>query len=266
MFMIFRGKTSLSPSDAASVSHRSRPGLLKKIPAWGLLFLFGLLLGTFMFFPTQIFWERGFREADQRVPEMRMSRESLLDSGWTGVRMQGVKISHADSTYVLPVVRARLGLSPLIRIEVDTGPEMVLGVKRGREVFLKGEADLSQMIPDRDVEGLIRADVLAVFDSWGQPPAMGRAELESSSPLALSRDLRLDGFFLEAALREEQLEILQLEFKEPAELECTGSVALNWSSPLESTYRVQGNISLGGGSTPFEQQGRIKDLVPSGWQ
>ena len=45
MFMIFRGKTSLSPSDAASVSHRSRPGLIKKIPAWGLLFLFGLLLG-----------------------------------------------------------------------------------------------------------------------------------------------------------------------------------------------------------------------------
>lgn len=260
LVMPLKGKIPLISARDATDS-RNKSGLFKRVSVWTLLFFLGLLLGTAVFLPTQVLWERVVLEVDQRNPEIGISKEGVRDSGWTGARLEGVEISHAGRTYVLPVVRISLGLGPLLQMVVDTGPEMVLEVDTGKEVFLRGETDLARMVPDGGITGRLRADVHTVFESWDQPPVRGQVELESVSVLDINGDLRLEGLFLDAALRQEQLEILQLELEAPAGLECTGNVALDWSNLMDSTYRVQGDVRLGETSTPFEQEGRINDLL-----
>jgi hypothetical protein len=237
------------------------PSMFKKSVTRALLFIIGLAVGLAIFFPRDLHWHYMIARAERDYEGMSI-KYNLSEVGWYKAGIDNMEILYRGHRYFLPLVRVRLGLSPLLQAVVDTGPEMFLSLERGKKISALGEVSLDMILPDQEAAGLIWIDAEVYFQTWDEPPSGGEIELRSRGTLSLENFMVVRDLDLKAVLTGNQLEIQNLRALEPVEFISSGYALLDWDNQYRSTYQVQGRFILAGESHPFEQQGRIIELLP----
>ncbi|MFW5961331.1 MAG: hypothetical protein ACOCP7_02650 [Desulfohalobiaceae bacterium] len=123
-----------------------------------------------------------------------------------------------------------------------------------------GSLDLSRLVQQKGYPGVLELDLQAFWDSWNSPPSAGNIRLQERSPLQLGPEFNIEDLQLKAKLSDNSLQLLELKTNQPAQLDCTGEVKLNWSNLMQSAYQVQGSLNLGTSRNEFQNQGRLADL------
>jgi len=244
-----------------SPSRDGFPSMFKKSVTRGLLFILGLTAGLAIFAPRDLHWQYLILRAERHYEGMGV-RYDLTEAGWLKASMDNVEISYQGQRYLLPGVRARLGLIPLLQAVVDTGPEMLLSLERGNKISVLGEISLDRILPDQEVGGNLRVDAEVYFQTWDQPPTEGKITVRSLGMVSLDDALNIRDLEILAVLTGNRLEIQNLRALEPVEFISSGHALLDWSNQDRSTYQVRGRFTMAGESHPFEQQGRIIELLP----
>ena len=235
--------------------------MFKKTFTRALLFIIGLAAGLAIFFPRDLHWQYMIARAERDYEGMSI-KYNLSEAGWYKAGIDNMEILYRGHRYFLPLVRVRLGLSPLLQAVVDTGPEMLLSLERGNKISVLGEISLDRILPDQEVGGNLRVEAEAYFQTWDQPPTEGKITVRSLGMVSLDDALNIRDLEILAVLTGNRLEIQNLRALEPVEFVSSGHALLDWGNQDRSTYHVQGRFILAGESHPFEQQGRIVELLP----
>ncbi len=234
--------------------------LLKILPLYALLFIMGLAAGLYVFFPRELHWQHLLSRAGQGH-EARITYQ-LARAGWFRAKIQNLEIFQAGNRYYFPEVRVSLGLRPVFKARIFTGPEMILSLYRNGKVSLLGEISLEEVFPELAMQGIIWLDGHAYFENWNDLPEKGEIKAKGREQLRLGDTIQVDDLFFQAALLGNRLDITRLEAGAPVEFSCSGQVQLDADNPGRSLYQVQGHFTLAGERTPFEQRGRLMDLLP----
>ncbi len=206
--------------------------------------------------------DRLLTKIDNRYAEVQIQVQGSDISGSGMVHLQNVHIHAHGQVYVLPEVQLKPGLSPLIRVIIDTGYELVLEFKIGKKAAIHGMLDLARIFSSTDISGVLQADALLFFEDWGGPPVQGDLYIKSVTPLDIEAGVELENVVLDASLDGQRLEISRFAFSSPVPLSSTGMLELNWSDLMDSIYQVQGGYSINESRSEFRQQGRLRQWLP----
>lgn len=234
----------------------------KKWAVSGVLFAAGLILGLALFFPRDVFWDLLLYAADRRFEEVDISRQGLSHPEWGRALVHGLQIDHRGHAFVVPKAELVLGVDPWLQANVHTGPKMVIMFPGGKQIFARGEVDLSKITAPGTLRGSISTQAMIRFQDWEHPPVEGNIQLNSTSPIKVHENLFLQGIIMQATWQGNRCQIHSLQAEKPVRFSGTGQIQLIWTEILDSQYQVQGSVISKGQDIPFERQGRLRDMWP----
>ena len=215
-----------------------------------------------IFYPRDNILDWIIMKIDDRFSQIKIDVHSSHMSGIRHFYFQQVNIHHQQQVYFLPEVQLSIGLKPLIKSTVNTGPELELDFKRGKQLAINGQMDLARLLDLNQKGGLLHIDADFTFEKWNEPPVHGQLSLKSDAPISIVNDLEVQGAVLDASLDRGRLDISRLKFNRPVALSSTGHLDVNWNNVPSSFYQVQGTYQTNGSKTEFQQNGRLDQWLP----
>lgn len=247
------------------------------------LFFIALIIGLALFAPWAKVWSSALHLVIKKTPQLQAQWTDINEAGMFHFRITGLKVHSpqsvfaADEAYVkfglTPVIikglqldfdktktvikeaTLRVGLSPLLHLQLDTGPELHVRLFEGKKLTVHGAADLANLLAGRRITGTMK--VLADCrwkKEWKHYPDAGSIELFAKS-LTLPPDKAHTSVSLYLDLEGQRATIRKHSVKAPLPVRAQGFVELH-SNPLSSRVTIDGKIGDGENAVSFSHQNK----------
>ena len=225
------------------------------------LFLAGLLIGGFFFFPKQSVWSTVLDKAAADTPGWQVSWDSIEDAGFLGFTLTGLLITSdsGKTTFNVPRARVEAGIFNLVDLTLDTGPSLNIVVSRSKDIRVDGSLDLETFLRRPDVQGVVGMRGQVSLEDWNTPPKEGEIDL-TVPRLSVPGGLTIENGVAQARLEGDLLTISSFAVEKPLPAQGTGTASLSWSDFRQTTYRIEGSSRLGDKEQAFKQSGRLGQL------
>ena len=236
--------------------------ILKTLTGRVLWVALGLMLGLFLFMPWEVVWSSLLSKADSKLSAVEIQWRDVPDAHINSVRIAGLQLTTPFARVSLPECSLRLGLSPLVKVGiVSGGQQLQISLDSDKRIALQGAIDPGEIVEGHKVEGVVEVNGAFLFPDWKTPrPDKGTLELAASRLLALG-SIEAEGVLIRTELEGDTLRINSFSLQKPFPIEGKGSVVLNFSDLLSSTYQIEGTIRLGDIVQPFTREGSLRQAA-----
>jgi hypothetical protein len=228
-------------------------------PRFVLLFLLGAVLGAALFMSWRPVWDSALKGAAGKAQSARVEWREIAEAGPLHAKLLDVRVTTPRGTFTLPEADIRIGLFPLVRLAVRTGPVLNVSLGMTRHVSFEGGIELSALVDDGSAKGVVNATGELGLASLSGPPQSGTISLKAPS-LTVSgvavRQASMDG-----TLDGSKLTVTGFSVAGPVPLEAKGTADLNWKDLPASRVQATGTITVGQTRQPFTKSGPLKAVL-----
>ncbi|NJB68646.1 hypothetical protein GGQ74_002319 [Desulfobaculum xiamenense] len=270
------------------LSQRKKRGGLLRGTGMTLLFAAALTAGLILFTPWPTVWNMALGSALERMPNVRASWKELDEAGafrfrlaqvqgfthtarfsadevrfaigFTPLTIRGLDIDFGRTKTSMDEARLELGLAPLARLVLVTGPELRADLFRGRTLVVNGGAELSRLFEGRGLSGVLNVSADCRWNTGfeGYPNA-GNIELTAES-LTLPDGTEARGLNIGADLNGKNVLIRKVAAEEPLRLRARGTAELR-KNFFYTRVLLDGDLQTGDQRIPFRREDRLERLL-----
>lgn len=233
----------------------------KKVFGKTSLFLMGLVIGAFLFMPWEIVWTSVFKKVDEKVSAVELSWGTFTEAGPLSFMVNNLTIKTQKGLVItLPSAGISLGLSPLVDVTVDSGPQLHAKLFRAKTLTITGGLDLSKLTNFSDLSGKVRITSDVSFPDWGKPPSSGSLVVRAPG-VNIPGGLEATDIDVNAVLAGNQLQLNSFSCGQPIPVTAKGQATLNWNRLPISTYSIEGEATFGNTKRQFNKSGRLSKYI-----
>lgn len=225
-----------------------------------LLVLVGLLVGLALFTPWRSVWEMALQRLNRELSQANISYQAIERATFDGLRLRGVLVEAPKTQLRADSLDLRLGLLTPLRVEVQSGPEVLrLSLSWSKTLLLDGGVEIGSLLAKDDSAGRVQANGEIGWDDWGQPPQSGHLALDSEE--LVWEGLTISDLLVKTDLKGTELLIDTLSLEKPVKMSMEGRVDLNWKRLGQSMTDVKGQVILGDKPTNFTRKNTLDKVL-----
>jgi hypothetical protein len=234
-----------------------RKTLLTGIWYFSVLFV-GLVIGLISFFPRSYLVQKGLQTLKANT-QKELYWGSIQDSGFRSVEIHDLRTELKNQPLRIPKLKVQLGYSPLLQMDIDTGPLLEVQYFKSGLIRTRGAAQIGELAPQSGSKGELNLELSLTWKDRSGLPQHGDL-LAGSDKLLLPGRIQVKNLRLDAYLENRQLTLRNFQAEIPMPVNAAGNVELDYSDILNSKYNVQGSIQLANTSKDLQRKGRLKEL------
>lgn len=195
------------------------------------------------------------------TPSVRFAADAVSASvSTTPLTATNVTIDLGHTTVRIDEARLEVGLAPLVRLTISTGPELTAELYEGKKLLVTGSAQAEKLLSGRHFSGVV--DLLADCqwqDGWTRYPSTGNVDIYADQ-LQLPNGAMASKVRLDMDLRGERGIIRTLSAAGPLPMAAQGTVEFR-KNLFFSRVALNGTIGSGEGRIPFARENRLTRLL-----
>jgi hypothetical protein len=207
-------------------------------------------------------WNSALKGTIGKVQSARIEWRDIADAGPLHARLLDVRVTTARGGFTLPEADIRLGLFPLVRVAIKTGPVLDVSVGLFKRVAFEGGVELSVLTGDDSARGVVNATgelALASLTDFSEPPQSGTISLKAPSLVVSGTAVRQAA--MDGILAGNKLTVTGFSVAGPLPVEAKGTADLNWKDLPSSRVQATGTITVGSTKQPFTKSGPLKSVL-----
>ncbi|WP_238528166.1 hypothetical protein [Pseudodesulfovibrio mercurii] len=243
---------------------RSRPSSLPgRILARLVLMTLGVALGVVLFTPWAKIWASALTRLDAGLPAVGLAWSGIDRDGPFGFRLRDFTISVAQTPGRLHFHHAyvSMGLSPLATVRLDTGgPQCSLEVFSNGVFDFEGDLDLTYLLGDSDLKGVVRASGSLFLPAGARLPRNGWVDVRSAQ-LVLPGNKVIEDLAFTAEITNENMAVRDFSMRLPLNYKSAGTAVLDPDNLFRTRFDLKGDMTVGREVFPYEMHGTLADAV-----
>jgi len=243
--------------------HAKPSSLPGRILARFFLVLFGFLIGVALFTPWGKIWSHALTSLDESHPMFGLRWDSIDRDGPLGFRINGFKITMADTPGSLAFRHAyvSVGFSPLARARLDTGgAQCELELFRNGVFAFEGDLNLTSLLGGADFKGGLRVAGNLFLPGGATLPQKGWLDLRSQQ-LLLPDGKSIEDLAFTAEIHDRKLDVRDFSIRQPLTIKATGTGLVDPTNVYRTTFDLKGDMTIGQRSIPYDLKGTLGDAV-----
>ena len=245
-------------------THHGKPSSLPgRILARLFLVLFGFLLGVALFTPWGKIWAHALASLDENQPTVGLRWDSLDRDGPFGFRINGFKITVADTPGSLTFRHAyvTMGFSPLAHVRLDTGgSQCVLDLYRSGAFEFEGDLNLTSLLGAADFKGILHVAGDLFLPAGATLPRKGWIDIRSQQ-LVLPGDKIVEDLAFTSEIRGPAMEVRDFSIRNPLTIKASGKGVIDPANLYRTVFRLNGTVTIGKRTIPYDVEGTLADVV-----
>lgn len=245
-------------------AHYNKPSSLPgRILARFFLVLLGFLIGIAWFTPWNKIWAHALASLDETLPTVGLRWESIDHDGPFGFRINGFRITVADTpgSLVFRHAYVSMGFSPLAHVRLDTGgSQCELDLFRSGAFEFEGDFNLTSLLGGADFKGILHVAGDLFLPAGATLPKKGWIDIRSQQ-LILPGDKSIEDLAFTAEIRGEDMEVRDFSIRNPIAIKAAGKGIIDPANLYRTAFKLKGNMTLGKRDIPYDVEGTLADAV-----
>ncbi len=216
-----------------------------------------------MFTPWHKIWGMALASLDESQPLFGLRWDSIDRDGPTGFRVNGVKITLADTPGSLAFRHAyvSVGFSPLATVRLDTaGSQCELELHRSGVFEFEGDLNLTSLLGGADFKGALHVAGNFFLPAGASLPKKGWLDLRSQQ-LLLPDGKTVEDMAFTAEIRNDKLMVRDFSMRHPITLKASGSGTIDPENLYHTLFDLKGEVTIGQHTVPYGMKGTLGDAV-----
>jgi hypothetical protein len=232
-------------------------GLFRRLVIIGSVFAVGLMLGLVLFLSRDVVWAQILRATVGQLPNSSWTWQSVGDRGLSWITYHGFDLSLDTTRVSFQELTIRLGLDRPLIMQAATGPTLLADLSWDKTLRFSGGVDLARLLPGQQVLGVVQGEGRVNWADLNSPPQSGEIALQVPGLLIIPPGILATNVYVEALLEGDRLILTQVRAGGLVALEAEGVVMLDWKRLENSTYTLNGSLSVLNSTRPFSASGRL---------
>jgi len=227
------------------------------------LTIIGFIIGIALFTPWDKIWASALASVDEELPTIGLTWDRIDHDGPFGFRVRDFRITVAQTPGDLHFEYAyvKMGFSPLANVQLNTGgSKCQLDLYSNGSFEFEGDLNLTYLLGYADFKGILRTSGKLFLPAGSVLPKKGWVDIRSQQ-LILPGDKSIEDLAFTAEMKGADMDIRDFSMRLPLTYKSAGTAILDPENLYRTTFKLQGDMTVGKESFPYEVEGTLSDAI-----